>query len=375
MTAAKIMDIISRLPGCDGQAADAVSAYTQVKMEDAPKLLKIPKSECPRHLDSSTTSQMAKIMVQYGRPIRSSWAKSVRSSFGRAVMGKANWENPIEVRLGEGFQLRLLIRTHREKGLFLSVYVDDIKLAGKKQNIDPVWKVLNKEVDLGEPTSFLIMYTWMHSKTMWNKQRLLLAITEPCLNRKFPREELKNFHALRIFVFLHGPMIWKVMPRNVWNDIVSWQTGRLNNSTKYLLHALMTIISKKKNWNPWENCQKYALKLFWNAYTWHVLEDPKIHGQRTNMRDQSLNGPKLVTNALNRFICNIHHTCEYKQYCHVWVIMQNNAGWDCFKTPDFAGDLEDSKSTSGGTLCVFGSHTFVPSKLMCKKQTQFHTVQ
>ena len=43
---------------------------------------------------------------------------------------------------------------HREKGLFLSVYVDDIKLAGKKQNIDPMWKVLNKEVDLGEPTSF-----------------------------------------------------------------------------------------------------------------------------------------------------------------------------------------------------------------------------
>ena len=31
MTAAKVMDIISRLPGCDGQAADAVSAYTQVK--------------------------------------------------------------------------------------------------------------------------------------------------------------------------------------------------------------------------------------------------------------------------------------------------------------------------------------------------------
>ena len=47
MTAAKVMDIISRLPGCAGQAADAVSSYTQVKMEDAPKLLKIPSSECP----------------------------------------------------------------------------------------------------------------------------------------------------------------------------------------------------------------------------------------------------------------------------------------------------------------------------------------
>ena len=47
MTAAKIRDIISRLSGFDGQAADAVSAYTQVKMEDAHKLFKISKSECP----------------------------------------------------------------------------------------------------------------------------------------------------------------------------------------------------------------------------------------------------------------------------------------------------------------------------------------
>ena len=38
VTAAKIMDIISRLPGYDGHAAHAVSAYTQVKMEDAHKL-------------------------------------------------------------------------------------------------------------------------------------------------------------------------------------------------------------------------------------------------------------------------------------------------------------------------------------------------
>ena len=43
---------------------------------------------------------------------------------------------------------------HRAKRLFISVYVD-IKLAGRKQNIDPMWKLLNKEVDLGEPTSFL----------------------------------------------------------------------------------------------------------------------------------------------------------------------------------------------------------------------------
>ena len=72
MTAAKIMDFISRLPGCDGQAADAVSANTQVKMEDAHKLLKISKIRISRHMDTSTTTQMAFIMVQYGRSSRSS---------------------------------------------------------------------------------------------------------------------------------------------------------------------------------------------------------------------------------------------------------------------------------------------------------------
>ena len=40
-----------------------------------------------------------------------------------------------------------------------------------------------------------------------------------------------------------------------------------------------------------------------------------------------------------------------------------------FQDSDFAGDLEDSKSTSGGTLCIFGSHTFVPISWMCEKQT------
>ena len=68
MTAAKIMDIISRLPGCAGQAADAVSAYTMVKMEDAPKFIENSKIGMTRHLDTSTKAQMAKIMVQYGRP-------------------------------------------------------------------------------------------------------------------------------------------------------------------------------------------------------------------------------------------------------------------------------------------------------------------
>ena len=77
MTVAKIMDIISRWPGCDGQAADAVSAETQVKMEDAHKLSKNQKSECPdiwRHKWPKSWSSMEDPVVPlernlYGHPL------------------------------------------------------------------------------------------------------------------------------------------------------------------------------------------------------------------------------------------------------------------------------------------------------------------
>ena len=69
------------LPGCAGQAADAVSAKTQVKMEDAHKLLKIPKSErpdiwirLPRHKWPKSWSSMEDPVVPlernlYGHPL------------------------------------------------------------------------------------------------------------------------------------------------------------------------------------------------------------------------------------------------------------------------------------------------------------------
>ena len=71
---------------------------------------------------------------------------------------------------------------------------------------------------------------------------------------------------------------------------------------------------------------------------------------------------------LNRLISCIHHTSEYKQYCHVGSTAQL-CRLGLFQDSDFAGDLDDSKSTSGGALCIFGSHTFVPISLVCKKQT------
>ena len=111
MTAAKVMDIIFRLPGCAGQAADAVSAYTQVKMEDAPTLLKIPKSECPdiwmrlpKHKWPKSWSSMEDPVVLLER-------KLIRTPTRRALIGKTVRKNIYGIWLGKNAKLCLLIRS------------------------------------------------------------------------------------------------------------------------------------------------------------------------------------------------------------------------------------------------------------------------
>ena len=42
----KFLDSVSKLPGVAGETSDVVSAYTQVKMTKAPRLLRLPKEEC-----------------------------------------------------------------------------------------------------------------------------------------------------------------------------------------------------------------------------------------------------------------------------------------------------------------------------------------
>ena len=57
-----------------------------------------------------------------------------------------------------------------------------------------------------------------------------------------------------------------------------------------------------------------------------------------------------------------------RQYCHVGNTAQH-CRLGLFQDSDFAGDIEDSKSSSGGVLCIFVSRTLVPVSWMCKKQT------
>ena len=52
------------------------------------------------------------------------------------------------------------------------------------------------------------------------ESRIFAGVVENCQNPEFQGNLMQT-------LFLHGPMMWKVMQRSVWKDIVSW---RKNNA-------------------------------------------------------------------------------------------------------------------------------------------------
>ena len=261
----------------------------------------------------------------------------------------------------------MLIRTP-SKRLFLSVYVDDIKLAGKKQNLDPMWKLLNKEVDLGEPTSFL--------------EHVYLGCTQrQC---EISKNTVDNY---RTSVWITNFSGWNRKTSILWESSYLFMVLWYGGSCKEMCGAILWVgkqddtttlpsIYSMHRWPPLqrrrnkiclENCQVHALQLFWKCLYLARIGRPDILWSVNKLARSITKWTKTCDKRQNRSIFHIHHTCEYKQYCYV-----GNTAKQCRLGPlrdsDFAGDLEDSKSTSGGTLCVFGSGC-VRNKL------QIHTVQ
>jgi len=130
MAAAKFMDAVSRLPGNAGQDSDAVGAYTQVKLEDAAKILGVP---------GLVTKTWISLPI-YQHPSDGSW----KDIIDPVVPLELNlYGHPLAGLLWEKYQESILLKlgfekvtsweclyVHRDKQLFLSGYVDDYKMAG-----------------------------------------------------------------------------------------------------------------------------------------------------------------------------------------------------------------------------------------------------
>ena len=330
MTAAKVMDIISRLPGCDGQAADAVSACTQVKMEDAHKLLKIPKSECPdiwirlhRHngLSHGPVSKTQSFSLErnlYGHPLAGLlWERQFVK-----ILLKHGWEKVSNWKC---------LFVHRQKGLFLSVYVDDIKIGWKETKHWSDVENTQQRCRFGRT----IFFPWscllgMHSKTMWNKQRSCGQLQNHVwianfrgVNRKvsIPWESSYLF-----MVFWYGGSCKEMCGAILW-------VGKQDDST-----TLQSIYSMHR-WPSFQEeemksvgelskvCSQIVLKCLYLAR----IGRPDILWSMNKLARSITNGSKPVINAWIDWI-HIFITHVNTDSIAMWVILLNNADWDCFKT-------------------------------------------
>ena len=234
-----------------------------------------------------------------------------------------------------------------------------------------MWKVLNQEVDLGEPTSFL--------------DHVYLGCTQrQC---EMSKDIVDNYRTMFESRISAGRLEKLPFPQNI--RISSWSYDmaghakkcverycELANKTTQQLYKVSTPCIDDHHFKEEETksvgelsntCSQIVLKCLYLAR----IGRPDILWSVNKLARSITKWTKACDKRLNRLISFIHHTSEHKQYCHV-----GNTAKQCrlglFQDSDFAGDLEDSKSTSGGALCVFGSHTFVPVSWMCKKQTSVY---
>ena len=111
-------------------------------------------------------------------------------------------------------------------------------------------------------------------------------------------------------------------------------------------------------------CSQIVLKCLYLAR----IRRPNILWSVNKLARSITKWTKACDKRLARLISYIHHTSECRQYRYVGnTIQQCRIG--LFQDSDFVGDLEDSESTSGGLLCIFGNQKIVPISWMCKKQT------
>ena len=353
----------------------SISLHTG-QMEDAQSLLKIPKSECPDNWIRLPKQKWPKSWSSMEDPV----VPLERNLYGHPLAGIL-WERQFEkILLQHGWEKVSnceCLFVHREKGLFLSVHVDDIKLAGKKYNIDPMWKVLNKEVELGEPTSFL--------------DHVYLGCTQrQCEISKDIVDNCRKMIESRISAEGIDKLLYSEKSEA---HISSWSCDmeghakkcverccELANKTTQQLHKVATPCFDDNQFKGEEMgsvgelskvCAQIVLKFLYLAR----IGRPDTLWSVNKLARAITKWTRACNKRLARLISYIHHTCEHKQYCYV-----GNTAKQCrlglFQDSDFAGDLEDSKSTSGGTLCIFLEAIRLFQSVGCaRNKLQFHTVQ
>ena len=138
MEAAKAADCYGLLEGHVVEQADAEQAYTQSKLGGTPTWIRIPRERWPQAWANMRDPVCPLVLALYGHPDAGGY-----------------WERHCAAHLRSvGFQDIPDWRScfwHPRYKVYLTVYVDDFKMAGPKRSMASAWADIRKGVKTGDP--------------------------------------------------------------------------------------------------------------------------------------------------------------------------------------------------------------------------------
>ena len=227
-----------------------------------------------------------------------------------------------------------------------------------------------------------------------NRTKSLLTHTEKCLNHQFLLKQLKITRVGKAsrkdgcVVLRHGrtcsKMCWEVLRAGKqksgstfqrFKSLLGWSAsqeelesvGELSDvcSQMVLICLYLALIGRPDILWTVSKFTRSVTKM--DRSLWKAL------GSFDFIHSSLPKWTKACDKRLNRLISYIHHTCEYKQYCYV-----GNTAKHCrlglFQDPDFARDLEDSKSSSGGIYVYSEAEHLFSSVGRLRSKRQYPTV-
>ena len=235
-------------------------------------------------MDTSSTTHVSKVLVKHRRPSCSSWAKIVWSPIGRIVVGRT-----IKVLLELGWEK---VPNWREKRLFLYVYVDDLKLARNKTSTQcgkHMWKKSIWANQLPWPRLFgcTLRYCETSKDIVDNYRNMFLQeqkrsyLAQGNLTRTCPR----------------GPMTWKVMQRNAWNDIANLKNRTTQQLQKVATPCLDDHQFKDEEMGSVGELPKVCSEIVLTCLYLGRIGRRDIYGRQTNLLVLSPNRPEHATTA------------------------------------------------------------------------------
>ena len=272
LTAAKFLDTIWKLSGVAGEASDAVSAYTQVKMTEPRRLSRFPTEECPeiwirvpprqRHWTVGTTDDPVVLLERnlHGHPLAGLlWERKVEE-----VLFQNGWE---EVTTCE------CLHVHTKLGLFLSVYVIEKKLE-RSRTLD----LCGRSTEGYRPQKSNAINEWSPSNS--------LTTTGEAGGKDQAKDNIRLERSLL------GALTWKVMQKSALGDAANYRRKSILSPTAGDTVHRRSPDTTRRIWNKRDGSEMLVFVLGKNGTTSFTVVS-KYSGKVSNNMEHGFR-PKIA---------------------------------------------------------------------------------